>query len=226
MTYSFWGKFFRKDLKLSDRWWHRLLSVSFLIFVVWFFFYLAPRPETRWIQAEKFSNRITSDIKPIESLLKQNERLGDKNEELYGNDSSMDAYSKDTYYSNNLQATYKQIMIERNIHNLYIYDHNSAPDRIEVTSEKFLDYIQKNNIKGLAIDSFSFEDGHKLYFLQVPTMEPYQDYFVYKKSLFKTAVGYGGILCMVSGITLIFSALILTAYYKVILYIIFGSRKE
>jgi hypothetical protein len=104
MKTNFWNNFFRKDLNLKDKWWHRLLSIVFIFsFVISVAYNLITYSVSdmfrgdvgiqKWRNVESLSARITSEIKPISALVKTGEKIGE-NDRTYVLNDQPDAYYK------------------------------------------------------------------------------------------------------------------------------------
>lgn len=229
MLNKFWNNFFRKDLNLQDRWWHRFLLVVFCIFALLVLIARLPKPVPRWGKVDTFANRMTSQIQSFDALVKPDERIHLINQKVSSRSGEppsgwAEFLSADTYFSNDLPNRYQEFMRIKNIESLYIVD-QSGSGRRKVSSEVFETYIKRKSIKGFAKSFTANSRGHKAYFLQVPTWEPYQNFDIYKKSRSKTILGYIPVLALNVGIFFLVCCGVVVVYYQIVLYVIFGSKK-
>lgn len=229
-----WAIFFRKDLNLQDKWWHRLLSIIFILSFILFISFNIVDFSThdifrggqvnQWKKVSSLSDRITSDIKPISALLKTSEKIGDNNRTYVLNDEPDEYYRiilNDVYCSTELVDDYKEIESSRNIGELYIMENNY---RKKITSEVFSNYIRQNEIKCLIVDAYSSPNNKSLSFLQ-PDRSYQDNWTFYQKSTTKTLLYFLEMIPIVLGISLIIFLGIIIIYYKVVLYVIFGNKR-
>lgn len=79
------NNFFRKDLNLSGRWWHRLLLVIFVISFIWAFYAMyndlfhTNHPYIpQWKVVNSINERLTPAVKQIRELKMSNERVEER----------------------------------------------------------------------------------------------------------------------------------------------------
>lgn len=235
MESNFWSNFFRKDLNLKSRWWHRLLSVvfifSFLGLVAYSIILYSAFDMFRggyvqqWSKVAPLHTRITAEIKPISSFLKVGEKIGE-NDRTYVLNYQPDEYYKiilnDVYCSTELSNNYEKVKNIKNVNELYI---GGSSNRNKVSSETFTDYIKQNGIKCLIVDYYTAPDDSKVAFLK--SDKSYQDnWSFFEKSTAKTALYFFEMIPIILGISFIVFVVILAIYYKIVLYIIFGNKKN
>lgn len=230
---------YKQGLNLKDRWWHRLLSIiyifSFIVFVVYNILYYGSHDmfeggqTQQWEKAGSLSERITSEIKPINALIKSGEKIGE-NDRTYVLNDQPDEYYKgtlnDVYCSTELSSNYEKVKISRNIDVLFIRD---LYDKNEVPPDLFSKYIKQNNIQCLIIDAYTIytpngQANGKLTFLE-PDKTYQENWSFYEKSSAKTNLYFLEMILSVLAISFIIFGVIAVFYYKIIIYIIFGSKK-
>jgi len=229
------NNFFRKDLNLKNKWWHRFLSVVFVSLFILFTGYMVIDSIStdyfrggdvqQWKKTATLSERITPEIKPINKLIKLDEKIGEGDK--YSLNIEPTEYYKivlnDTYCSTKLSENYEKVIKERNINELYL------SRRMKVSPKTFEEYINKNNINCLIIDAYTTYDekgqaNGKLHFIEPD--KTYQDnWSFYQKSTLKTVIYFLEIIPIILISSFLFFSLILVIYYKIILYIIFGNKK-
>lgn len=229
------SNFFRKDLNLKDKWWHRLFSVifiiSFIVFLIYNIFYVVTNDIFKgdgvqeWEVVSSLSKRITSEVHPISYLIEPGEKVAEQDRLYVLNDNPDEIYKwvlNDTYCSNKLYNDFVKVKTDRGIDALYIRDLYGKND---VSENLFSEYIKNNNIKCLIIDAYSYSNN-----MQVSFLEPdksYQDNWAfYEKSTFKTVIYFAKAIFYALIYCLIIFTVILIIYYKIIIYIIFGSKKN
>ncbi len=236
MKTNFWNNFFRKDLNLKSHWWHRLLSIvfifSFIIFVAYNLITYSVSDMFRgdvgiqkWNKADGLSERINSEIKPVSAFIKPGEKIGE-NDRTYVLNDQPDAYYKgvlnDVYCSTELSEKFGIIKSSRNIDSLYI---RNLYKRENVSPEIFSKFIEQNDIKCLMVDAYSDTNGGRVTFLE-PDRSYQDNWSFFEKSSIKTMVYFLEMIPIILGFSFMVFAGILVIYYKIFLYIVFGSRKE
>lgn len=228
------NNFFRKDLNLGGRWWHRLFLViffaSFILALYTIYDYFDSLIIPQYEIVNSVNDRITTEVNQIRELKKPNEIV----EELYDrpgasyhlNVPTDKSLYDDIYCSNDLESKVTDVQNKSGISTLYIRD---VYGRNDVPIETFTDYIKKNNIKCLLPNAYTRydvnrqEDG-KLRFLEPIGSDSLfsKDLVFYKKSDFLT------VLYVLKISLLVIAGFITTVvlYYKVLLYVIFGSKKN
>ncbi|MDD5179285.1 MAG: hypothetical protein PHY86_03395 [Candidatus Gracilibacteria bacterium] len=229
------NNFFRKDLNLKNRWWHRLLFVVFIttftsLVIVNAYDILGDGKFQQWKKVDALKERITSEIKPISALIKVGEKIGEDNADYalnYGSDEYYNGILNDVYCSTELSNNYEKIKNDRNINSLYI---RNLYDRNNVSPDIFSNYIKQNDIRCLTVDAYTTYDtsgqvSEKLTFLEPD--KSYQDnWSFYEKSPIKTIMYIVEMLAIILSISFLVFAGIIVIYYKVFIYIIFGSKKN
>lgn len=244
--------FFRKDLNLENKWWHRLLSMLFFfLFIAAFAFSVISYSVddifrgghvNSWKKVDGLPERITSEIRPIGSLVKPDEKIGEKNRTYTLNTEADDYYKltlNNVYCSTELSSSYEKIAKDKNIGELYISSVNpfldlipvetdnpfvGLPERKKVSSEIFSSYIKQNGIMCMVVDSYTGQDYLNISFLE-PVKSYQEDWSFYKKSSIKTFVYFIEMVPVVLAFSLLFFTGILVFYYKIIIYVIFGKKK-
>jgi hypothetical protein len=229
--------FFREDLNLKSKWWHRLLSVLFiLILVVSLVSSLVAYSSSdmfsggdvqQWKKVESLYKRISSEILPIRSYIKTGEKIGE-NDRMYVLNDRPDSYYNgilsDVYCSTDLSKKFMDVKSSRNIDGLYI-NMSGTIGREEVSEQTFINFIEANDINCLTVDAYTETDGGKQTFIE-PKRSYQEDWSFFEKSASLTALYYVKMTLSILAINLISILVTLVIYYKVILHIIFGSRKN
>jgi hypothetical protein len=103
-------------------------------------------------------------------------------------------------------------------------------NRSPVSSETFSNFIKQNKVQCVMVDAYTkYDSGEqeigKLYFL-APAGEYQDNWSFFRKSPLLTALYYVEMFLVTLGISFVVFALILVFYYKIFLYVVFGSKKE
>lgn len=219
MSNQFWSNFFRRDLNLSGRWWHRLFFVVFVVAFIasaW-----ASVANTQWPKYAKvgmLSDRLDDQIRLIGSLVKPEERIGVYEGNVYGSDYSHNGgwlLLQEYYCSKNVANKVEEIGAKTGVS---FYKGNLDL----VSLGDFKNYLSQNNaicVQVLDLDNVQRYGNVKKalsYGFEADDMAVWQPSTV--KSLFGA---FQSVLWVVLGFTVL-----LVIYYKVFLYIIFGRNKE
>ena len=221
---SLFSNFFRKDLSLSSRWWHRLFLVLFFVSFAWALYtmyddlFSTSHPYIpQWKVVGSVDERITAELKQIRDLRKVGERVEEKDRSYALNSSEDDSLYEDFYCSTDLENRVSEVQSKSGITDLYLA-------RRGVSAETFANYIRTNDIKCLIPDAYTNTDGTKLRFLEPLGPNPLygKDLVFYEKSGLLTA---WYVLQMFLLVIAVFAGIAI-AYYKVFLYIIFGRAEK
>lgn len=165
--------FFREDLELNKKWWHRLFKILFIVLLFWFFyktFYIDLIEESfyHYKRIANLEDRLTDKVSKIEDLLKYWERFEDSNWQ-----SEKDYWSKNIYCSNKLYdiENINYIIKDSWINNFdrFFYDEGST------SVEEFSKIIKSDNIKCI------IKDNAQVDFLN--PMEQFNNFWFYEKSV-------------------------------------------
>lgn len=229
MKNNFWQNFFRKDLNLGGRWWHRLFLVIFFVCFAWALYMMSSdlfadnHPYIpQWKIVGSVDERITAEVKQIRDLKKFGERVEER-DRSYALNSSGDNESLyvDFYCSNELENKIAEVQSRSGINTLYIRD---IYNRNNVPIETFTNYVRDNDIKCLVPDAYTYSENTRVRFLEPLGKNSLygKDLVFYEKSNFLTAFY---VLKMFLLVIAIFAGIAI-AYYKIFLYVIFGKKKE
>lgn len=226
----FFRNFFRSDLNLGSRWWHRFLSVVFILLSLSLTIYTISEIFTsnelqQWRKVAALSERVSSDIKSMGDLVKPGEKIGENNRTYVLNDPPGEYYKgilNDVYCSTKLSDNIENIREARNIENLYI---RSLYGRNNTSLTVFTNYIKQNDIKCVILDAYSYSDGGKLTFME-PDKSYQENWSFYEKSSSATVMYVLKMVSIILAVSIAVFTGITVFYYKVLLYIIFGSRKN
>lgn len=229
MKGKFWNNFFRKDLNLGGRWWHRLFLVIFFATFVWALFtmyddlFSTSHPYIpQWKVVSTVDERITTEVKQIRDLKRFGERVEERDRSYALNSSTEeDSLYADFYCSTDLENQISAVQNISGIENLYIRD---VYGRNNVPIETFANYVRDNDITCLIPDAYTISENAKLRFLEPlgPNSLFGKDLVFYEKSGFLTA---WYVLQMFLLVIAVFVGIAII-YYKVFLYIVFGKRKK
>lgn len=240
------ANFFRKDLNLVKKWWHRLLVVIFFWLFIYCLFSISKSfifengiHPVHKIQSS-LKKRITSEVKSVKELSKEWEVLyrGKPDwimmfifwfawewkyqrlvKEIYKNQKT-----NEIFCSKKLYTQIDEVIKITWISQFYIKEINNFFEPIPIQTA--IEYIKNNNIQCLLIGWFWGENK----FLDPGWVaEMYQnDYYFYKKTGFSNFLTifeiFTWIITIIIILTILFSILMLL-YYKVILYVIYWSKK-
>lgn len=225
--------FFREDLILKNRWWHRFLVVVFFLClaIITIGLICAIYKQNDLPKYKKLGileDRIGSQVYLIKDLVKSKEKISDN--EYYLNNS----YNKNgesllntqTYCSNNIPNHIEEISKTTGV---YYYKGNTQL----IDLDSFKNYLYENEAK--CVEVFIYTTGGFLSgIIGSPEYEAnpaktvlswgvdYENWGIYKVSISKS-IAYVFIIFLS---LFIFFFAILVFYYKVILYVIFGKYKK
>ncbi|GMU25679.1 hypothetical protein KJZ71_04920 [Patescibacteria group bacterium] len=221
------NNFFRTDLNLKGRWWHRLLLIVFIIcFVVLLGISISSSVDDA--QLPKYSNvgmlseRMDDKIRLIGDLVKPDEKVAVYEHNLYG------TYNGKSFYSGNGDWLLEQ----------EYYCAKNISDKVEEISAKTGVNYYKGNLNLVQLNEFKkYLSQNKAQCVQVLELDSFERYgnvkkalswgleaddmAVWKVSIIKTVLS---VLQQIFFIVLGF-LVVMVIYYKIILYIIFGSKK-
>ena len=228
MNNQFWTNFFRKDLNLGGRWWHRLFLIFFFIALAWAFYSMSSdlfsgnHPYIpQWKVTDTLNERITVEVRQIRDLKESGEKVEERGS-FYAFNSGGDGDSRyaDFYCSSELENKITEVQSKSGISTLYIRD---IYDRNNVSIETYAKYIRENEVICLVPDAYTVSGDKKIRFLEPLGQSSLygKDLVFYKKSNFLT-VYY--VLKMFIIVIAVFVGIAI-AYYKILFYVIFGKIK-
>lgn len=230
----------RKDLDLRAKWWHRLLLVVYVFFLIYLFVLLYNNPDFKifdypqWKMVSKVSERIDSNLNTLSQLTRSGEKVDEIDSSSYSlnvpaSSSVFDEeFNNNVYCSNNVVNYVQDVLTKRSIKNL------SLGDKDWTSLEKFNSFLISTNDKCVLVDSYTIYDNYgfetgKSYFLRPDktllmgeTLS--EDYGFYKVSTFKSGLYFVGDLAFLVLLVFLMAYIISIFYHKVILYIIFGKH--
>ena len=213
------SKFFRKDLKLHERWWHRLAKVCFIIVVLVSLLYafVYEFENIRYKEVEPLVNRFDAGIVNLGKVIANNERIGrDLNSvTFYHPDNEKLVASPNIYCSTNITDNVSDISETTGI-----FEYKGDKDLISYS--EFKKYLETNSALCITIVNFL---GSTFEYYQVQSALGWEfqitsDLYIWRESIFYTAVA----AFLNISILLLLYLVLLIFYYKVIIYIIFGAR--
>lgn len=219
MQNNFWNNFFRKDLNLKGRWWHRLLFVAFIIAFIasaW-----ASVANTQWPKYSKvgtLSERVDNQIRLIGSLVQSEEKIGVYEGNVYGTDYSHNGgwlLLQEYYCSKDVANKVEEISAKTGV--------NSYKGNLDLVSQsEFKNYLSQNN--AICVQVLDLDNAQRYGNVKKALSYGFEadDMAVWQPS---TAKSIFGAIQSVFWVVLGF-AVLLVIYYKVFLYIIFGNKKN
>lgn len=219
MQNNFWNNFFRKDLNLKGRWWHRLLFVVFVVAFIasaW-----ASVANTQWPKYTKvgmLSDRTDNQIRLIGSLVQSEEKIGVYEGNVYGTDYSHNGgwlLLQEYYCSKDVASKVEEISAKTGI--------NSYKGNLDLVSQsEFKNYLSQNN--AICVQVLDLDNAQRYGSVKKALSYGFEadDMAVWQPS---TAKSIFGAIQSVFWVILGF-AVLLVIYYKVFLYIIFGNKKN
>jgi hypothetical protein len=235
MNNQFWMGFFRKDLNLPSYWWHRLSKVLFFttliisnILAILWSLNLIDKMLPQWKLVESVDSRLSNNLTRLTDLKKYGEEI----ESNYSDDSddvphwdlniiSDDSFD-DAYGALNMHEQIEKLILQNKIRGL---NPVFQIDRSDVSIDEFKKHVFSNKINYILLD-FYLKDSEKVYFLR-PVKEIYRDKLFFYKTSFIATITYSipYILLPIPFVLFAFSLFILF-YYKIVLYIAFGSLNK
>lgn len=237
------GIFFRSDLNLKNRWWHRLLSVVFMIsFIVVNYLVFSSIINKgyfpRYSKTDTLFNRMDTDVHIIGDLVYYDEKISGNENGLYGVNEGETIHDEDGNYFYHGQSFYslsggtlvkQKYYCSKNISNQIekvseITGINYYKANLELVSlNDFKEYLIKNNATCVMV--WNNLDGLKnvgdakkalTWGLEAEGMN------IYKVSLISSLLYISWCFFII----VIYSSILILIYYKVVLYIIFGNYKN
>jgi hypothetical protein len=223
--------FFRKDLDLSKKWWHRLLVVFFfsiLAFISFQIFNWAAEYAKGYSKQQNISEYINDDIQSLSKLPLNNKNyaryvISRSNPYKEKNDIYFENYKDIAFCSNKLVNNLDNLLVQNGGIEKWDFYSGEMLDRKKLSLNEFKQYLKIENIKCVALDSYTGR-----YSESVPMVVVYtsiKDLSFYEFSTLKT---FGNVLYYVfidAYFVWLGALFIIILYYKVVLYIIFGSKK-
>ena len=227
MENNFWSNFFRKDLNLKARWWHRLFFVGFVIAFIWIGWatisnMLDDAQLPKYSKVGMLSDRMDSEIRLIGSLVKPEEKIAVYEHNLYGEYNGKTFYDgnggwlvKQEYYcSKNVSDQVEKIVAKTGVN---YYSGTTGLDSLA----NFKSYLAQNKATCVSVNSYNPLDNTETREKLMWGYEP-DGMAVWQESLVKSIFA---VLQTLFFVVLGFSIL-LVLYYKVFLFIVFGSKKN
>ena len=221
------NNFFRSDLNLNDRWWHRLLFVVFIIiFVVSIIISITKMVDDvqlpKYSKVGMLSDRMSDQVRLIGDLVKFNEKIAVYEHNLYGSYNGGSLYDKnggwlvqqEYYCSKDISKHLTDVVAKTGVN----YFSNSINF---VQFSEFDKYLSQNNANCISVNNYNpldnLETRKKLMWgLEADNMA------VWQVSIIKTVFS---VLQQIFFIVLGF-LVVMSIYYKILLYVIFGAKKD
>jgi len=220
------NNFFRTDLNLYGRWWHRFL---FIIFIICFIALLGVSISSsvddaqfpKYSKVGMLSERMDDKIRLIGDLVKPDEKIAVYEHNLYGSYNGESFYSKnggwlskqEYYCSKNISDNLEEVVAKTGI-NFF----NNSTGFIQLN--EFAKYLSQNKANCVSVNSYNALDSSETRKKLMWGLEA-DDMAVWKVSIAKSIFS---ILQQIFFIVLGF-LIVMVIYYKIVLYIIFGSKK-
>lgn len=178
---------------------------------------------------ENLSLYINSNIQLLENLPKNN-----PNHKKYvishgkpyqeKNDIYFEGYKDATFCSSNMSQNFPKLLEQNGgVQKWELYS-GGVFGRDQLNIEEYRSYLEKNNIKCLVLDSYTGKYGETV--PMVAIYEHIDKLSFYEFSLFKTLRNLLYYVFINSYWFWLGAFIIIVVYYKLILYIIFGAKKE
>lgn len=217
MNDQFGERFFRKDLNLSSRWWHRLFFVILItIFIVYGLALFIDNEWTRYSKVETLSDRLDEQVRLISSLVQPEEKIAVYEHNLYGDYYGVSGgwlLSQEYYCTKNISNKVAEISAKTGI--------NHYKGNLDLVSfDDFVNYLSQNN--ATCVQVLDLDNPHKYgdvkkalsYGLEANNMA------IWEPSITKSLLNA---LLTIVWVILAF-AVIVIIYYKVFVYVIFGKK--
>ncbi len=237
------SNFFRNDLNLSGRWWHRLLLVIFFascilaLHTMYDYFDSLILPQYEIVNS--VNDRITTEVKSIRELREPNEIVEERYDlpgaSYHLNASTDKSLYDDIYCSSDLENKIIDVKNKSGISTLYIRDvygrniDGFKQPSYDVPIETYADYVKENNIDCVIADSYTMYDVNRRENGKLRFLEPIgPDSFFYKDLVFYKKSDFISTLYVLKISLLVIAGFVTTVvlYYKIVLYVIFGPKKN
>lgn len=216
MIKNFFSNFFRPDLNLKKRWWHRLLFVVFTVSFVYALYTVWDTPLPKYGVVDSLQNRMTTELQLLPNLITSDEKIGQYENNLHGEwyekNEGWALRQPDVYCSRNIAQHIEEISTKTGIS---LYKGNEAAELL--TLENFKNYLtsqRANCVYATSLDNNTKVIGWAWFVGD--------DLEVWKESTFASAI----YILKESLFIIPFFLVIIVLYYKVFLYIVFGNKKE
>jgi len=219
---NFLKNFFRADLNLNHKWWHRLFKMLFAVFSILLLFFIANDglQQDTYAKVDSLTNRLDLDLKPLRQIISFNERLGrDQSSVVSKSYSGWGGYilSKEHVYcskeiSNHIETVSK-------ITNVYYF----KGDKDLISISKFKEYLHEQGALCITVTDFG---GYTLDYYKVPNALSWEWYLTEDQYIWTETTFPGTrtiFLYLVEYMALL--SLIIIIYYKIFLYILYGKNK-
>lgn len=213
--------FFRKDLNLGKKRWHRaLLSIYFISFALTIILvsFLSFSDDEKYVKVGLVSDSFTLSNVRLQDIVerKPNYRIGEINYFSKYYNSEYDSYKNNTFCGKNItQNLDGYTMGDKKISRFMLKD--SSGLRQDVDVKQLAENLLSTKTGCITIDSFSGVYGDRSYFIE--PLEYSKEMWFYEYSLFYTLLNT---LQYIGYAFLVFLG-ILVFYHKVVLYIIYGK---
>lgn len=207
---------FREDLDLNKKWWHRaLLSLYFIsVILSLVVIIIISFDDKQYIKVNPISEYYNSRAVRLEEIVESNPnyKLGYVNYFSEYSNSTYEIYRKNTFCSKNITDGLDTYTVgDKKVSDFMV-------NRKYVDVKTLKESLLSTKTECITIDSFG-DYNNRIYFI-----EPYDDadeMWFYEYSFLKTLLN----TFMYVGYAILVFLSILVFYYKIILYIIFGSKK-
>ncbi len=219
----FLHRLFRKDLHLSDRVWHRLFAVLFVVAYLIIFMYLAAPfldgTKERYVVVDKLEDRLTQKLSHLDELYRPGEKIAAHEWMINGMGFGIKEtgkYNYDIYCSSDITSHVDKIFSQTRA-TAY------KGDLLLVSKQEFIEYLREmgaNCVEELELDNKKLYGDHE-YALNWWVDESVGMHFL-KKSWIKTFLSLSlEILFLSLGFIVV-----MVIYYQIVLYILFGTYKS
>lgn len=210
--------FFRKDLNLNNRWWHRLFFVVFVIaFIALVWTSITNTQWPRYSKVGMLSDRLDDQIHLIGNLVQPEEKIGVYEGNIYGSNYSHNGdwlLQQEYYCSKNVASKVDEVSAKTGIN---FYKGNLDL----VSSDDFKKYLSQNN--AICIQVLNLTNPQRYGSVQKALSWGFEadNMAIWQPSTVKSLLSaFQSLLWVVLGF-----ATLVVVYYKVFLYVIFGNKK-
>ncbi len=222
--------FFRKDLNLRNKRWHRLLLVVFLVsFLISIVYSISTHnPSSDYKQVATLNDRMSTKPTLIKELIRPNERIGTYESEvstnLYENNGGW-LLNQKIYCASDIENHIGEFATQNNVKYFKGNDAYLLPTS-QITLEEFKQYILDSGSKCITKGSVKdYQDKDRVWSNIDYAIE--RSFFADDMNLYEidTTKSISGLVINILLIVLAY-LIALAIYYKAILYIVFGTPKN
>jgi len=213
--------FSRPDIKLGKCWWHRLVSILFIMGLFWSLVAVWDTPLPKYTVVAELNDRLTTQPQLLPELISSSEKIG-----IYENNLRGSWYRKnmgfvlkqpDVYCASNIAQHVEYISRKTEV---TTFKGNLAYELISL--DDFKEYVAGEDANCIHVTSIYIPDlGNNVDVISYAWFVG-SELKVWQESSLATAV----YIIKDSVMVLVFAVLLIVLYYRVFLYAVFGKRKK